>query len=396
METVQIQMLGEFALSTKNQRISNQENRSRKVWLLLAYLVYHRHRVVTNKELMSLLWGDSPRGSNTDGALKTTFHRARAALDRLWSTAGHDLVLRREGGYTWNTDIPVQLDIDQFDRLFSDLTASKDVPLALCIQLLDLYKGDFLARMSNDPWVSPIADQYRQQYLSVLLKALPLLRQQGKLEDVVRLCQAAAEVVPCHEELHIHLLESLIQLNDHWRAVTIYEELSDQLFSKFGRLPCQQLRDLYHQASRSCCNHALTMDTVIDFLTESDSSPAGALMCDYDFFAVVCRSVARSLSRTGLIAHIALLTVVGKDGTELSSRSLPRVMKNLEEQIRTNLRRGDTAALCSASQYVLMLPQANYENSCMVCNRIIKSFQRKYPHSPANFRIAVHPLNPST
>ena len=31
--------------------------------------------------------------------------------------AGHTLILRREGSYVWNSDIPVELDIDEFDRL---------------------------------------------------------------------------------------------------------------------------------------------------------------------------------------------------------------------------------------------------------------------------------------
>jgi hypothetical protein len=50
--------------------------------------------------------------------------------------------------------------------------------------------------------------------------------------------------------------------------------------------------------------------------------------------------------------------------------------------------------LCSASQYILMLPQANYENSCKVCERVIKTFTRQYPHSPARLRYAVQPLEP--
>ena len=41
-----------------------------------------------------------------------------------------------------------------------------------------------------------------------------------------------------------------------------------------------------------------------------------------------------------------------------------------------------------------MLPQANYENSCMVCERIVGAFSRRYPHSPVQLKYAVHPLEP--
>ena len=69
-------------------------------------------------------------------------------------------------------------------------------------------------------------------------------------------------------------------------------------------------------------------------------------------------------------------------------------MENLEDQIRISLRRGDAVARCSGSQYILMLPQANYENSCMVCERIVGAFSRRYPHSPVQLQYAVHPLEP--
>ena len=69
-------------------------------------------------------------------------------------------------------------------------------------------------------------------------------------------------------------------------------------------------------------------------------------------------------------------------------------MQNLLGVIRSSLRRGDVASRCSVSQYILLLPQANYENSCMVCDRIVKAFGRQYPHSPAVLRFSVQPLDP--
>ena len=70
-------------------------------------------------------------------------------------------------------------------------------------------------------------------------------------------------------------------------------------------------------------------------------------------------------------------------------------MENLQELIRFSLRRGDVAARCRVSPYILLLPQANYENSCKVCERIIKGFCRQYPHSPAQLHYSVQPLEPN-
>ena len=99
--------------------------------------------------------------------------------------------------------------------------------------------------------------------------------------------------------------------------------------------------------------------------------------------------------RSGNAVHIGLLTVTGEGGDELPRRSLDRAMANLRDQIQTNLRKGDIASQCSVSQFIMMLPRANYENSCMVCERVIKAFNRQYPHSPARIDYAVQALEPN-
>ena len=79
---------------------------------------------------------------------------------------------------------------------------------------------------------------------------------------------------------------------------------------------------------------------------------------------------------------------------ELARRSLDLAVENLKNQIVSNLRQGDVVTQCSASQLIAMLPQANYENSCMVAERLLKSFNRQYPHSPVSVSFSVQPLEP--
>lgn len=70
-------------------------------------------------------------------------------------------------------------------------------------------------------------------------------------------------------------------------------------------------------------------------------------------------------------------------------------MENMKEVVCLSLRRGDVVARCSPSQFVLMLPQANYADSCMVCQRVIDAFRRRYPHSRAEFTAAIQPIEPT-
>ena len=84
----------------------------------------------------------------------------------------------------------------------------------------------------------------------------------------------------------------------------------------------------------------------------------------------------------------------GKNGKQLARRSLDTAVENLKSTVLANLRQGDVVTQCSVSQLILMLPQANYENSCMVCERLLRAFNKQYPHSPIDIHFSVQPLEP--
>ena len=391
---LRVKMLGEFSISSGLNQISDSENRSHKIWALLAYLLYHRHRAIPQSELLDLLWGESARGTNPTGALKTTFHRVRATLDRLGPSAGHQLILSRDGGYIWNPDISVEVDVDDFERLCTMEHTGEEERLDNLLVALKMYRGDFLSRQSSAAWTHPVSTCYHNLYVQSLMEVLPMLNERGRHQEIVELCQFAASVEPHHEPIHQFWMRGLLNLGKHEIAAAVYRELSDRMYTHFGVLPEEETRSLHREATRMINDHAVTIETVLEQLEESNS-PRGAMICDYDFFLVLCRSVARSMTRTGIATHVVLMTVTGKDSPALATRSLLRVMDNLEEQIRINLRRGDSAARCSGSQFVLMLPQANYENSKMVSDRIVRAFIRQYPHSPAAIQYTIHPLRPN-
>lgn len=393
MESLSIRMLGEFSFTFGKNKISDSNNRSKKVWLLLAYLLCQKGRIISRKELINLLWGDDPSTSNPENTLKITFHRARTLLDQLWPSAGRELILHQESGYTWNTEIPMTLDTETFEALCRADAANEDARLQAALDALQLYQGDFLSKLSSEPWVIPVTTHFHNLYIQTILEVCPLLSAEGRQKEAADICRAALAVEPYHEPLYQQLMQALLELGDQKGAMAVYDDLSQKLFNDFGIKPNAETRALYRQATQSVSEQTLPMDVVMEQVQESDA-PAGALECEYDFFKVLCFAEARAMLRSGKATHVALLSVTGNNGEPLSKRSLDRAMEQLGEHIRTNLRRGDAFSRCSTSQFIIMLPQANYENSCMVSRRVIGSFHRKYPHSPANILFMVQPLSP--
>ena len=390
---LQVSMLGNFTLCYNGKTVDDGSNRMKKVWLLLAYLIYSRGKHTTQENYLSLLQGGKAESEDLSGRLKALFYRARTMLDQLYPEAGHDLIVRKNGTYCWNTQIPMVLDVEEFDRLRSAPAETEDARLEQNLQALALYKGDFLPKLSMEHWVMPIAAYYHQAYLETAEQTLCMLEDRGRWQEVAQLSREVLRVEPYGENLYQHLMRGMLALEDRGGVVSVYEQMSELLFDTFGVMPSEESRRLYREASKQVISHSVTMHAVKEQLQEPERAK-GAMFCEYDFFRLLYQVQARAIARSGEVIHIALLSVHGQFGKELSRRSLDIAVENLKTLILGNLRQGDVVSQCSMSQIVVMLPQANYENSCAVCRRVIKAFERQYPHSPTEVRFHVHPLEP--
>ena len=394
MKHVHIRMLGEFTLRADDVTITDAGNRSKKVWALLAYLICNRDRAIPQQKLISLLWGDEPDSDNPENALRITLHRLRAQLDQLWEGAGREIIIRKDGGYGWSDRISMDLDCSCFEALCQKPADDEDERLQNLLDALNLYQGEFLPRQASEMWVVPIATHFHNLNLQATLEAAKLLSARNRHEEAVRICRAASAAEPYHEPLHQLLMQALAATGDQKGAATVYEGLSKRLFDDFGIRPNEQTQRVYREAAHSPEGRTLPMEEVLQHLQEPEGN-SGAMQCDYDYFKVLCFAESRAMERNGNATHIALLSLTSSTDAPLTKRSMERIMDQLGTQLRCNLRRGDTISRCSVSQYIIMLPKANYENSCMVCRRVITAFHRAHPHVSAKINFMVQPLTPS-
>ena len=177
-QQLNIRMLGEFSITCGDVTVDDSSNRMKKVWLLLAYLIYTRGKRNTQDQYIAVIRGaDSVEVDDPAGRLKALFYRSRMMLDQLYEDAGHELIVRKNGAYCWNPDISVCLDVEEFDRLraMAASAASDGEKLSLYRQALSLYRGDFLPKLSMEPWVMPVSAYYHQAFLDTAVGALALL-----------------------------------------------------------------------------------------------------------------------------------------------------------------------------------------------------------------------------
>ncbi len=390
---LKVNMLGTFSLSFDGNHIDCDMNRSKNIWLTLAFLLYNHDKVVSTSKILSLIGSDGKERANPTSTLKTTLHRVRSMLDMLYHDAGHSMIISTNGGYRWNPDITIELDTEEFEKLCTGNSANdENSKIEELISAVSLYRGEFLGKLSSNVWAVPIATYFNNLYMQAFQKLLPLLYDAKRYQEATLICREALLVDPYQEIIYQHLMKNLLAQDKRSEAVQVYEELSKILFSNFSVAPTPESHKLYREALK-VVNRDFVHPGLISEQLRENTPIQGALVCDYDFFRMLYQTEMRRISRSGEAAHIALMSMSASYGKNLSKKSLDHAMDNLQEHLHLNLRRGDIISRCSPCQFVVMLPSANYENSRMVCNRLIKAFYRLYPHSPTRIEFTIQPLS---
>ena len=391
MDELKIQMLGGFSLRLGKRELQDTDTRSKKVWVLLAYLIIHREQTVAQRTLIDLLWGDETDPINPENALRITMHRTRTLLEQLSPELGRGMILRRRGGYQWNGG--GEVDSERFEALCCQKAEDPDLRLRNLMEAISLYRGDYLPRQSGEVWVVSTAAYLHNLFVSAAQEAVELLIQQGRSHEAAGVCRRCLALEPCHEGFCRELMQLLAAAGDRRGAAEVYDRLSKRLFDDFGISPSEETRAVYRAAAYSPEDRVLSIDDVMGNFRESDA-PSGALQCDFDYFRILCHALSRTMERSGGAAHVVLLDVISTAEREMPRQTIDRVMGQLSQQIRLSLRRGDVFCQCSVSQFTVLLSRANFENCQMICDRILRNFRRAYPYVPIRIAYQIRPLSP--
>lgn len=395
-DRLNVKLFGEMALGRSGKTIRESDNRSKKSWLLMAYLLYNRSRNVSQKELIRLLWETDDQNSNPNNALKTLLHRTRSMVNELGDQFGHSLIQFKNGMYSIDSSVTVVCDVDLFEKALRSAQDLPDSERADAIRTaLDYYSGDFLSGFSMEQWVVPINVYYHDVFVEASSEAASLLYDAGRYEESRDVCLRAIDIEQYDEGLYLLLLQDYKALDNKKELIAAYEKLKSILYSNFGTLPDEECSKLYREACNTVSGSSLAFEEVLEQITEHPGDSAHkAVVCEYDLFRLLYRVVARQVVRSGDVIHISMFTVKGRNGKDIVRSSLDKVMDNFEAELGANLRAGDIISRCSSTQFVVMLPQSNYENSQMVSKRLIAAYHRKYPHAPAEIDFEVRGIEP--
>lgn len=381
----------------EERQISDQDNASKKMWLLLEFLLWNHGKPVPRDALLDLLWGDET-AADPSNSLKGLLFRVRNMLgaDGLGFQNPKQIILYQNGNYFWNEDLQITLDTELFEQCYhAGEAAGDDAEAALphLLRAVELYKGDFLPQMSGDRWVMPLNVYYHSRFLSLCAMTIEALHKTAQHEEIIRLCRHAISIEPYDEPLHRALIRALAESGSTHSALQHYKYTVELFMNQFGVTPSQEMNALYRELSSNVRLPEQNLQLVRESLQEDDFSRK-PYFCGFAAFKEIYQLSARSAARTGEIVQLAMLTVLSLTGHPLPQQQAQSAMKRVHSILSSTLRLGDVITQYSPSQYLIMLPSASYENARRAMGRVMSGFQQQSAKVNFSLQYSLIPLLP--
>ncbi|MCI1966075.1 MAG: bacterial transcriptional activator domain-containing protein [Oscillospiraceae bacterium] len=374
---IEIQMFGEFSITINGKTLTKLKGRTKRVWMLIQYLIVHRSATVPLNRMLRDIW-DGRTCGDPENALKNLVYRARTLLRDLAGDQSQFIVFIN-GTYAWNNRHECKVDSELFLEAVEKARSKKvsDEKRIQCYRkALRLYQNGFLPKSSYSKWVILQSTRYRAMYLSCVKGLCALLSQKERYDEVVPVCEAALRLFPYEESMHILLMRACSNAGCSGKAFDHYDHAVKLFYQEFG----VNLSGLFKPCvgKRADSSRPQTdLESIRGDLQEK-TKITGAFLCDYDMFKCLYRSQVRMMPRTGLSIFLVLFTLTGSDGRPPEPEALRVASDKLKEAILTGMRRGDVVASCSATQYIAMLETVISETAEGVVQRVMRKFRFGY------------------
>lgn len=375
---IHIRLLGGFHVDVDGRSVDSVLAKSPKGIVLMQYLMLHQGESVSTRRLMEIMWPDDTSAS-PEGALKTLVSRLRTIMTQVSDQLARCLTTVR-GGYRWETQNGVNVDLDGFEALTQRLEKVEELDgdsRRDFRSALQLFGGELLQDQAIPDWAQQRAEKLRVAFLNMVEHYLNLLEEEGDTQEIIGVCRTALDAQPFNDGLHLRLTQALVTAKRDQEALRQFQHASSLADGAEQAVQSQKAREYYAQLMRSEQTINDTLDDLYISLV-NDVDTAGALVCDSHIFREMYHLQKRCLERLG--ADI-LLGVVMVSGLEDQPLQLDRTINGLVDVMRSNLRRGDTVTRHSVNQIAMLLPMASEMQGQMILERIKRGFYQKFPNS---------------
>ena len=244
MCTVEVKLLGGFAVRRDGAVVDTAAFGGRRVRMLVRILAAQRGRVAARDVLIEALWGEAlPADPATN--LNVIVNRARRALGE------PDAILTEGGGYQLRTGPDIVVDVEQFQEHVAEASAAlaradHAAAASAAVAALRLW-DDPLPEDAYSEWARPYRDRLERLHQDALEVAAAAMLSMGRPREAVAMAADAVARQPLREASRVLLMRAYATAGDQAAAVSAYLDLRRMLADELGIDPSAEATDLYEQ-----------------------------------------------------------------------------------------------------------------------------------------------------
>lgn len=240
-----VHMLGSFSMTIGDLAIKIPASRSLSI---LKYLLVHRRQHTSREVLMDIFWPNvAPETARNN--LNVAMHSLRKLLR---SAIFLPVILYQEGGYVFDPNLQIWLDIEEFARCVQEgqrLEARNQISAARTEYeaAISLYQGDFLEQNPYEEWTILDRERLRITYLDTLDRLSQIYFNQEQYAACIAVCQLILTYDHCREDAHCILMRCYSRQGQLHLALRQYQICVELLRSELDIEPALQTRKLCEQ-----------------------------------------------------------------------------------------------------------------------------------------------------
>lgn len=370
---IRITMLGKFEIAVDGRPALAGMAQSRKIQLLVQYLLLQYGRPATHAELTAALWGNA---GDADMSLRAVMHRFRTMAAKE-DPALESCILTERGAYVWNTKLDCEVDVFTIRRLAEQVSAEKDpaVRADLYRRIIGQYGGRLLPDSAGEPWVERQRVWLHNLYKDSLFALIELCKGSGDREEVVELSRRGLCADPYDERLYVEQILALEELGRQEEAEAVTRRAAET-GCLHGDSRNRNLNGSYKRMQQSELAMEADLEHILKDVSETDGD--GCYLCGYETFRSICRVQMRMRARYDFSLFLVTVSIVPPVARPGAGRNAA-VMRVLENVLGRTLRSSDVAARYSDTRFVLLLGGLASDGSSPM-ERVRAEFYRRPEH----------------
>ncbi len=242
-----VRMLGAFELSIDGRLVTHW--RGQRTRSVMQFLAAHRHRSVSRDELIAAVWPDAD-GYNGRHRLHQGVYELRTTLRAI--DPDRSPIVCVDGGYGIDHQVPIWVDVEEFDDLVStavrSFTAQRaDEAIGLSREALELYRGDFLCQATDADWATTERNRLRARFVLLSIQLSELLARRGDYGLALAVVDPVLSMEPWNEDATVLKMRCHAQTGARSMAAAAYRSCAEALTREFGITPAAQTIRVYDQ-----------------------------------------------------------------------------------------------------------------------------------------------------